>query len=72
MKIFPVDGAIGYPRGDNVDSAFVEEPQWTGLTWSLPDLQMFANTLGPPDISAKLRDGMTPEAVIDLHVRNLF
>ena len=72
VKILPVDGAIGNPRGDNVDSAFVEDPQWTGLTWRLPDLQIFANTLGPPGISAKLRDGMTPEAVVDLHVRNLF
>ena len=71
VKILPVDGVIDNPRGDSV-KAFVEDPQWTGMTWRLPDLQVFAETLGPPDISRELEDGMTPEAVVDLHVRRCF
>lgn len=71
VKILPVDGAITNPRGDSVEP-FVQDPKWTGMTWRLPDLRVFAETLGPPDISAELRDGMTPEAVVDLHVRRLF
>jgi hypothetical protein len=71
VKILPVDGVINNPRGDSVEP-FVQDPQWTGMTWRLPDLRVFAETLGPPDISAELRDGMTPEAVVDLHVRRLF
>jgi hypothetical protein len=68
VKIVPVDGVIHNPRGDSVEP-FVEDPQWTGMTWRLLNLQVFAETLGPPDISAELRDGMTPDAVVDLHVR---
>jgi hypothetical protein len=72
VKILPVDGVINNPRGDSVDS-FVQDPQWTGMTWRLPDLRFFAETLGPPDISAELRDGMTPDSVVDFHnVRRLF
>lgn len=70
VKILPVDGAINNPRGDSV-KPFVQDPQWTGMTWRLPDLLAFAEILGPPDISADLRDGMTPEAVVDLHTRRL-
>jgi hypothetical protein len=71
VKILPVDGVIKNPRGDSVEP-FAEDPQWTGMTWRLPNLQVFAETLGPPDISAELRDGMTPKAVVDLHVRRQF
>jgi hypothetical protein len=65
VKILPVDGLVNNPRRDSVEP-FVEDPQWAGMTWRLPNLQVFAETLGPPDISAELRDGMTPEAVVDL------
>jgi hypothetical protein len=71
VKVLPVDGVINNPRGDSVEP-FVQDPQWTGMTWRLPDLRVFAETLGPPDISAELRDGMTPESVFDLHVRRLW
>ncbi|CAB9512929.1 expressed unknown protein [Seminavis robusta] len=71
VKVLPVDGAINNPRGDSVEP-FVQDPQWTGMTWRLPDLRVFAETLGPPDISTELMDGMTPEAVVDLHVRRRF
>lgn len=71
VKILPVDGVIKNPLGDSVEP-FVEDPQWTGMTWRLPNLQVFAETLGPPDISAELRDGMTPNAVVDLHLKRQF
>ena len=48
VKVLPVDGAIKNPQGDNVVNPFVQDPQWTGLTWGLSDLQAFAETLGPP------------------------
>jgi len=71
VKILPVDGAINNPRGDSVEP-FAQDPQWTGMTWRLSDLRVFAETLGPPDISTELKDGMTPDAVFDLHVRRQF
>ena len=66
VKILPVDEAIENPRGNSVEP-FTEAPRWPGIGWNLVDLQLFAASLGPPDISAELRDGMTPDAVVTLH-----
>jgi len=68
VKILPVDGVISNPRGDCV-TPFVDDPQWTGMTWHLRDLKRFAATLGMPDISGELQDCMTPEEVVLLHTR---
>ena len=68
VKILPVDGVVSNPRGDSV-KPFVDDPQWTGMTWDLRDLKLFAETLGAPAIFEELRDGMTPEEVVDLHSR---
>lgn len=71
VKILPVDGAIENPRGNSVEP-FTGEPRWNGMGWNLADLQLFAISLGHPDISADLRDGMTPDAVVDLHLQHKF
>ena len=71
VKILPVDGAIKNPRGDSVEP-FRDDPRWTGMGWSLSDLRIYAAMLGPPDISSELRDGMTPDAVAELHSRRAF
>ena len=70
IKILPVDGVISNPRGDNI-KPFVDDPQWTGMTWTLQDLKLFATKLGPPDVSTELEDGMTPQEVSVLHARKL-
>jgi hypothetical protein len=67
VKVLTVNGVINNPRGHIVEP-FVQDPQWTGMTWRLPDLRVFAETY-PPDISAELRDGMTPGSVADLHAK---
>jgi hypothetical protein len=68
VKILPVEGVINNPKGGSVEP-FKEDPQWTGMTWRIPDLRVFAGTLGLPDISAELSDAMTPDSVVDLHAR---
>ena len=68
VKILPMDEVIRNPRGDSVEP-FEEEPDWTGMGWNLRDLQNFAATLGHPDISEELHEGMTPQAVQELHIR---
>jgi hypothetical protein len=55
-----------YVRGVRV-TPFVEVPEWTGMAWTLEDLQKFAATLGEPDISADLVERMTPAEAMQLH-----
>jgi hypothetical protein len=66
VKILPVDEVIRNPRRGSVEP-FEKEPDWTGMGWSLEDLQKFAASLGEPHISEELRESMAPEAVQDLH-----
>jgi hypothetical protein len=68
VKILPMDEIIRNPRGDRV-TPFVEVPEWTGMSWTLEDLRKFAATLGDPDISADLVEGMTPTKAKCLHAR---
>jgi hypothetical protein len=70
VKILPMDKVIRNPRGDRV-TPFAVVPDQTGrMAWTLvEDLRKFAATLGDPDISADLVEGMTPTEAMRLHAR---
>jgi hypothetical protein len=64
-QVLPVeDHVINNPRED-VTKPFTATPQWKDMGWSLRDIQAFADMEGIHDVT--LREGMTPQQVLDAH-----
>jgi hypothetical protein len=63
-QILPVDQVITNPRQD-VRRPFTDIPQWTGMLWSLQDIEAFAEMENINDVD--LHKGMTPQQVLDAH-----